>query len=369
MTPLQAEALAIYRETGNRTETARRMGKSRATVRVLIDKAEASERAPEGQRAAIEATGTHGTARAGWRIVQHEDGSRDSVYWRAEEAPEDRQAIIDEIVERFNEIRPVEPTPTPEVEAGGIAFFPHQDWHFGLAADEDISGQDYNREIAVQRFTDGLRRCMAAIPPSEVAIILANGDCLHANDNSRETPASKHKLRVIGTHRQNVGLVLESHCWAIDEALKRHGRVIYRPNPGNHDPAAPDYLIPALKQRYRDEPRVTIDDTEAEWWSFQKGKVFLCAHHGHGSQPAKLALGIPAMFRREWGASDHWYFFTGHLHHRKSDTFGGLQWKQLPALCTVDDYSASHGYPDTSGMTAMWFNEDSGLQITFDINL
>jgi hypothetical protein len=367
MTPVQAEAWAEFKKNGSIRATARALGLPYGTAHYRIKGAELAENAPEGQKAAIEATGTQGIAKAGWRITKNEDGSRDSVYWRAEECPEDRQALLDEIIERFNDIRPVEPTPAPAVEPGGIAFFPHQDWHFGMAADETVSGQDYNREIAIQRFTDGMRRCMDAIPPSEVAIILANGDTLHANDNNRETPASKHKLRVIGTHRQNVDLVSESHCWAIDEALKRHGRVIYRPNPGNHDPSAPDYLIPALKQRYRNEPRVQIEDSEGEWWSFQQGAVFLCAHHGHVSKPKDLALTIPAKFRRQWGISDHWYFFTGHYHSAKSDTFGGVKWQQLPALCVADDYSGPR-FHDTSGMLAMWFADDGKRKNTFEIS-
>lgn len=318
---------------------------------------------------ALEQTGiSPDKAKFGYRRVQAADGQFNTVFWRMPEA--ERASILEQIKDAFADLPAAPAIQRPDhVAQGKVGFFPHCDIHLGSEVTADRGGQAYDPDIALARLEAGFNETHAAIPPCEVAIVLNNGDALHANDDTDATPRNKHRLKVKGTHRQNLKLTIGITAWMIDTSLERHGHVIYRANRGNHDPNAPDTLTLALIERYRDNPRVTIDESENDLWVWQKGKLFLAAHHGHGLSPEKFAREIPAKCRREFGSSDFWYYFSAHYHSQRQDTFGGIRWWQLPAICALDAHAADMGYADTAAMMAMMFDTQRGLKTALTVNL
>ena len=318
----------------------------------------------DGARNSVQSAGLgFGEAKGGHRRVYDEDGKQiDTVRWSVPQ-----EQFTEEYLERIADVFSNIPASPPIVQsehsqAGKIAFFPQSDVHLGVEITADRGGKDYSPKIAMERMRDGFSQTHAAIPPCETAIILDNGDLTHANDDKDATPRSDHRLKVTGSHRQNLELSVTAKAWQIDMALERSAQVVYRSNRGNHDPNTPDTVGIALKQRYKDEPRVNIDDSERETWIYQRGKVFLAAHHGHGIKAEKLAANIPPNFPKEFGLARYWYLFTGHLHNPRQDTFGAFSWFQLPAICSMDQHSADMGYTDTSAMRAMMFCERGGLK-------
>lgn len=319
---------------------------------------------PQGMQESMGAAKLDGmTIDGGW-IITDKDGEiikRSTRY--SQKVEEDAEAILERIAAAFRDIPAAPPIIQSEKSAAGkIAFFPQSDVHLGAEISADRGGTDYSPDIAMERMRDGFAQTHAAIPPCETAVILDNGDLTHANCDKDATPRSDHRLKVTNSHRKNLRLSVLAKDWQIQAALERHGRVIYRSNRGNHDPNTPDTVGIALKMRYINEPRVTIDDSERETWIFQQGLVFLAAHHGHGIKPEKLAANIPPNFPAEFGASRFWYLFTGHLHNPRQDTFGAFNWFQLPAICAMDQHTSDMGYSDTAAMRAMMFCERAGLK-------
>jgi len=308
---------------------------------------------------------------SGWIIDKDEHGAGQSLYFflgpDGPISPEDHAEMM---AAAFADVPPAPEIKAPEHTAKGkVAFFPVSDFHLGAVITDKEAETAYNRAIAVDRLRAGFSLSHAAIPPAETAIILYNGDTTHANDFKDRTPRSGHVLKVEGSHHANVSLACECLIWQIDMARERHGEVIVSVRRGNHDPSTPIALILALKNRYANDPRVTVQDDENDFFVFQRGKLFICAHHGDGLKPEKMALQIPHKFRREWGVSDHHYFFTGHLHHTRSDTFGGLYWKQLPAVTVIDQHAQQQGYAETGGMMAMLFDTAGGACSEFTTRL
>lgn len=324
----------------------------------------------DGAQKAVANAGLSGTeARGGWIHNYDAEGKKiGTTRWNAPEA--EVEDYLDKIRAAFEDIPAAPAIAKPErVKENSVAFFPHQDWHLGSVVSEDRVGRAYNQKIAVERLKDGFAQCHAAIPPSKVAIIFNNGDLTHANDDTDATPRHKHKLKVEGAHEDNLEIAVHSTVWMIEEGLKRHETVEYVANRGNHDPGTPCVLRLALAQRYRDEPRVKITDKKREMWVWQKGRLFLSGAHGDGLKPKEQALNIPSKYPREFGASDYWYFFTGHLHSYAAATYGGIQHRQLPALCAIDCHADDLGYTDTAAMTAMLFDLYGGLKNEFTANL
>lgn len=318
----------------------------------------------EGARDSATKAGLGGLeVRGGHRRVYDEDGKQIDTVRYSVPQPDLSDTFLERMAVAFESIPAAPPIIQSETSAAGkIALFPQSDVHMGVDITADRGGTTYNPDLALERMRDGFAQTHAAIPACETAIILDNGDLTHANDDKDATPRSDHRLKVTNSHRKNLELCVIAKDWQIQMALERSERVIYRSNRGNHDPNTPDTVGIALKLRYRDEPRVTIDDSERETWIYQRGLVFLAAHHGHGIKPEKLAANIPPNFPEDFGRSRFWYLLTGHLHNPRQDTFGAFTWFQLPAICAMDQHTADMGYNDTAAMRAMMFCERAGLK-------
>ncbi|MBW3099278.1 hypothetical protein [Pseudohoeflea coraliihabitans] len=324
----------------------------------------------DGVRATLERSGVSPTeARGGWIHNYDEDGKkRGTTWWKAPDLATEDQ--LERIRAAFSDIPPAPAIIKPDhVQESSVAFFPHSDWHLGSVVSAERAGRDYNPKIAVEILRDGFAQCHAAIESSKTAIILNNGDLLHANDDTDATPGHKHRLKVEGTHEDNLLIAVHSTIWMIDTALERHERVIYVANPGNHDPSVPGPLRIALGMRYRDEPRVTIEQRQRHMWTWQEGRLFLSADHGDTRKPKDIAADIPTRFPEKFGKARHWYLFTGHVHTPEQNTFGGIMHKCLPALCRVDTYADDRGHTDRSAMTAMRFDLQGGLKNEHTVNL
>jgi len=311
-----------------------------------------------------------GSLHSGWIIDKDEKGAGQSLYFYfgKDDKALSTEEFLDAMRDEFSRIPKVRASKAPRVsEQDGVAFFPLPDWHLGAVVSEKETGVAYNRKIAVERLMEGFSSCHAAIPACGTAIILVLGDMTHANDDRHRTPRSGHPLLVEGTHHQNLLLACQTVCWSIDLALQKHGRVVVSFRKGNHDPQTPVAMLMAVRERYANEPRVQVADDEDAFFSFHHGRLFIAAHHGDGQKLKDLSLSVPYRFRKEWGASDHHYLFTGHHHHQKRDTFGGLHSYQLKAICALDQHANQMGYADTSGMSAFHFSATDGLRAEYTI--
>lgn len=325
----------------------------------------------DGAQNSVQLAGLGGLeVRGGHRRVYDEAGKQiDTVRWSA---PQDDgltpEEYADKIIAAFADMPPAPRVAAPAHTIKGYAgIYVVSDLHYGATVTKAEAGLEYNREIARERAKTGFAQCNAAMPPCEVAVVLYNGDTTHSNDNKHRTPKSGNPLRVEGSHQSNIFAIEEIIAWQADEALAKHERVFLVIKPGNHDPDTPCGLIMAMRARYRENPRVTVVDDENPYFVFQMGRLFFCSHHGDGASPMKRALSIPHKFRRDWGVSDFHWFFTGDKHHAKADTFGGLHWRQVPSMISLEQHSQGEGYSDTSGMYAAWFDTETGRMSEMEI--
>ena len=357
MSPAQAEALRVFRETGNKRETARILGKAESTVRKLLRRAEAAEGAPEGQKAAIKATGTQGIAKAGRRIIQHKDGSRDSVYWRADE-PEAEQPedVIDRIADRLNRIQPAPRIKRPNVTRADIRnFVPLFDVHLSMRVGE------YGTASCVSRLRTGIADLMERSPPAEVAILVNGGDFTEQNDPSNQTPQSKHPLSVDGDYDDTTDIATDVTVEMIETALKRSDHVIYKALRGNHDPNTARILRAALRQRYRNEPRVTIEDGGIEVFQhvWESNMIFAW----HGDQRRKLIdviLSIAALYPQEWAQSVFRELYYGHLHSALVEDHPGMTANRVRAIAPPGHYARNLLLTAPSEMLSITYRKGGG---------
>lgn len=357
----QACAAHQRRNNGDRIgDIANEWGKDWKTIERWINAVERYERASPGQLSAVEATGLDlATAKHGWRIVQHEDGSRDSVFWKAEDIdPQDMLDALKDAVSTIPKVRPV--SPPQGVDDDLLTLIPVADLHAGMMAWGRETGEDYNTKIATTRLTEWVGNVVSRSPKSGVGVILFNGDTLHANDQTNATPRSKHALDVDTRHFKTIEMLVHAIGVAVDQALLHFGTVFLVVKPGNHDRDGYLAILFALAERYRNEPRVEVDKDPSEFWAYQFGKVMLASHHGDKGRAQQMVLFIADQYPEIWGATRWRFLWTGHLHHHKSQDIGGVQWEQSRAVTSRDAYAAGHGYSARSELQAVTYHRERG---------
>lgn len=369
---LLAETYAAYIEHGrNYAAVARVLGVPRSTIQHRVDKAmERGLHLSEGGREAMHLTRLSGVEIAGgYRHVYDDDGKKiETVRWNAPKSEQEMETLLERIRGAFEGIPPAVPVPPPgSIHGDMLAFLPHADIHMGAVATQDqTGGREYNPDVAMERFKAGVSECVMGAPPCAKALIVDAGDASHANDDTDRTPRNKHKLKVEGSHHQNVGRLIELQAYKIDLALQRHGEIEFFAIPGNHDPNTPTPILYALQQRYRNEPRVTVHMSENEFWQMNWGVTFLCGHHGHNRSPKDVCAELPGKYPKQWGAARQWHYFSGHKHSYQSVQYGAVRHHQLPSVCSLDTHAAWGPYQDTAGMMAITFHKQTGLK---NINL
>lgn len=369
MTPDQQEVYDLKQQGKSRAEIAELTGRSFRQVKTLLHQAAQYLKAPEGQRAAISAAGlSHETARHGWRVVQHEDGSRDSVFWRREEdttsEPED---VIERIAERLAVVKPVVvPTYAGTAREDLLNFLPLFDVHLSMRVG------DYGTAQAVDRLLAGGADILARMPAAATTIIVNGGDFTHQNDPSNLTPQSKHPLPVDAEYDDTTDVAVDVTVALIEAALERSETVVYKALRGNHDPNTARILRAALKQRYRLSDRVIIDDDGIDFFAHEWGGNMLCAHHGDikGKTKKDLALAFAAKYPEMWGRTRRRELFTGHLHHIRNEDVSGMLVNQVRAICPSDRYSIENLYDAPSEMIGITYRKEGGRygSVTHDFN-
>ena len=195
---------------------------------------------------------------------------------------------LDEFLEHQKNKSPFIAKPKKKVKGNELAVVNIGDAHFGMYAHEDISGENYNLEIAAKRHKDVFMRVMNNAPECETIIINHLGDFFHS-DNYESATTKGTRVDTDGRLEQVFLVGLEVLSFITEEALKRYKNVIVRHVKGNHDSVL-SMAIKAHQEAYwRNNKRVTIEMTPSPTWVYQHGNTAFLVSHGHAPKPNKLA--------------------------------------------------------------------------------
>jgi len=358
MTPAQREALEAMENYGNQTKAAKALGIRRSTLQERLRRAKAHQEADPAIKNAMSEVGMQdaGVLHSGW--IKSDGASMYFTMPRDEEKPED---VAERIKEALEDVKPIPRIPQPETfDIDLLTLYPLPDAHIGMYAYGEETGENYSADIAEQRILSGMGQCLAASPPSGEAVIVAMGDLLHANDQTNQTPASKHQLDVDTRHFRNLDIAITTLASSVEAALKKHNKVNVVVQPGNHDVSAYMAVLFALSERYRDNPRVGVQRKPGEFFVREFGKCMIASHHGDKSKAERMVMFMADQWPKIWGRTTHRFLFTGHLHHHKSQDIGGCYWEQLRAVTARDAYATAHAYTARAEMQAITYHRDRG---------
>lgn len=372
LTSDQAEVYRLWADEGMSLRAiARHLGKNFSAVHGLHARAVKNGAAlSEGAKKAVDDARLAPTeARGGWIHNYDSDGKKIGTT-RWESARHELDTLADQIQAALADIPRAPDIPQPEYsEPDLLTLYPIADLHSGLMSWGDETSESYDTKVASHRLFSWLARCVDASPPAATGVVLLNGDTLHADDQTNQTPRGKHGLDTDTRHFHTLDVTISAVAGAVEYAARKHNRVIVAVLPGNHDPHAYMAVLFALAHRYEGHEQIEVRKRPGEWWVHQFGKVMLSAHHGDKSKADRMAHFLADDFAPIWGRTRYRYLWTGHLHHHKSQDVGGLQWEQLRAVAARDAYSVSHAYSARAQMQAVTYHREKGEVQRFKVGL
>ena len=293
-----------------------------------------------------------------WAKTKSDDGTSFSVLLKPAPVGDN---FLERVREMFEDIAPANSVPVPAfVEEDLLTVYPIADAHVGMLAWGKETGEDYDTKKGADRIKDWIGRAVMSSPPSKRALIIDVGDLTHADDQTNQTPASKHQLDVDTRHYRTLDATITALVAATYSALQKHQEVMVSILPGNHNPTSYMAVLFALAEHFRQNERVTVFKQPGQFFVYEFGRCLIAAHHGHGGKPERMVMFIADEHSEMWGRTKHRFLWTGHLHHMKAADIGGVQWEQLRALTARDAYAVSNAYVARSQLQAVTLHREFG---------
>jgi hypothetical protein len=295
-------------------------------------------------------------ARIGWRRVKAEDGSFNSVMWKAPAVP--TQDVAERIMGILEGMKPAPAIAEPDgVDPDVLTLIPIADLHLGMKASAAESGETYGIETAVDRLRSTVHHLSGSVS-GHTAVILVAGDFFHADDNTHSTPKHRHPLDVDGRHFDALDAGITVLADTIDMTAARHASVIVRVLRGNHDMTSHMAMTFALAERYRDNPRIWVEKSPADMWAMSWGQCLLAAHHGDDIRPEDLVHSMAE--HPDWSSCPYRYLKTAHRHKYSTMMIGSVEWESMSCLTARDAYAAGKGYVTRPTLRAPSFHKRRG---------
>jgi hypothetical protein len=253
---------------------------------------------------------------------------REIVKWiKTKEGVLDPLQVVEWIKEAFTDFVPDAPSIVPDMPAIAspdlLTLIPLPDFHLGMYGWHREVGENWDLDIAERKIGAALDSVIRRSRPSGTAVVLGGGDLLHSDTNDNKTAKSGNALQVDGRYQKCVGVACRLLVRTVDSALARHGHVIIRILPGNHDEHAAVAVAYFLAAWYRNDPRVTVDTDPSLFWWHRFGLVLLGATHGHTVKMDKMPAIMAHRRAEDWGATRYRYVHGFHLHHKEKTATEG----------------------------------------------
>jgi hypothetical protein len=241
-----------------------------------------------------------------------------------------------------------------------MVVYPMGDPHIGMYAWAAETGQDFDLTIAERNLASATAHLVECAPASETALIANVGDFYHADNTDNKTLRSGHSLDVDTRWAKVLRVGIRTMRACIEHALKKHKHVHIINEIGNHDDHSSQMLTVALALYYEKNPRVTFDESSGKFHYHRFGKNLIGVTHGDGPKPEQLGPIMATDRAQDWGQTEHRYWYTGHIHHRKVVEMAGCTAESFRTLAARDAWTAGSGYRSGRDMCSIVLHKEYG---------
>lgn len=277
----------------------------------------------------------------------------------AERQVELMRAVIDGMK---SDITPVSVVPPPKKRLNEklLNLYTVSDFHLGMLAWADESGDDWDMKIAEDLFSKWFDAAFQKAPDAGVGVINLLGDFAHFDSLDAVTPASGHVLDADTRYQKLVRYMIRMVRRVVNMALVKHESVRLLIVQGNHDESGMIWLAEMFNTLYDNEPRVFVDTSPDVYKMVQHGKTTLFFHHGHKARFDAIEPIMIAKFRKAFGESDYSYAHVGHLHHQKIVESRNMIVEQHRTLAAKDAYASRGGWMSGRSANVITYSAEYG---------
>ncbi|QGJ84394.1 oxidoreductase [Salmonella phage vB_SenS-EnJE1] len=286
------------------------------------------------------------------------------LQWVKTDADAERQvelmrAVIDVMK---SDITPVSSVPRPKKRLNEklLNLYTVSDFHLGMLAWADESGDDWDMKIAEDLFSRWFDAAFQKAPDAGVGVINLLGDFAHFDSLDAVTPASGHVLDADTRYQKLVRYMIRMVRRVVNMALVKHKNVHLLIVQGNHDESGMIWLAEMFNTLYDNEPRVFVDTSADVYKMVQHGKTTLFFHHGHKARFDAIEPVMIAKFRKAFGESVYSYAHVGHLHHQKIVESRNMIVEQHRTLAAKDAYASRGGWMSGRSANVITYSAEYG---------
>ncbi len=270
------------------------------------------------------------------------------------------QAAAEAFAESLPRVEPIALVGQPVRDLDLLSCYPVGDHHLGMLSWSVETGENWDMKIAEAALKKATDHLVRTAPASEQGLVVFLGDLMHYDGFQAVTPTSRHLLDADGRFPKMVRATIRSMRYLIETAAAKHEKVHVIVEIGNHDLSSSVFLMECLANIYEREPRITIDTSPRHYHYFQFGKTLIGTHHGHGAKMDRLPSIMAADMPREWGETEHRYWWTGHIHHHSAKDFEKVSVESFRVLPPADAYAHQKGYRSKRDMKAIVIHREFG---------
>lgn len=286
------------------------------------------------------------------------------LQWVKTDTDAERQVeLMKAVIEGMkSEIKPVAPVKAVRAKRDDklLNLYTVSDFHLGMLAWADESGDDWDMKIAEDLFSRWFDAAFQKAPDAGTGVINLLGDLAHFDSLDAVTPASGHILDADTRYQKLVRYMIRMVRRVVDMALVKHKNVRLLIVQGNHDESGMIWLAEMFSTLYDNEPRVFVDTSPDVYKMVQHGKTTLFFHHGHKARFDAIEPVMIAKFRKAFGESVYSYAHVGHLHHQKIVESRNMIVEQHRTLAAKDAYASRGGWMSGRSANVITYSAEYG---------
>lgn len=286
------------------------------------------------------------------------------LQWVKTDADAERQVeLMKAVIEGMkSEITPVAPVKPARAKRDDklLNLYTVSDFHLGMLAWADESGDDWDMKIAEDLFSRWFDAAFQKAPDAGTGVINLLGDFAHFDSLDAVTPESRHVLDADTRYQKLVRYMIRMVRRVVDMALVKHHTVKLLIVQGNHDPVGSVWLAEMFTVLYSNDSRVIVDTSPDVYKMAQHGKTTLFFHHGHKARFDAIEPVMIAKFRKAFGESVYSYAHVGHLHHQKIVESRNMIVEQHRTLAAKDAYASRGGWMSGRSANVITYSAEYG---------
>jgi hypothetical protein len=237
------------------------------------------------------------------------------------------------------------------------------DAHFGkLAWSRETGGADYDLRIACDRFNEAVETIVSRTQQFGIDKIIfpVGNDLLQFDSQAGTTTSGTH----VDTDSRYKKVFRTAHEMLVStgDRLSAIAPVQFIVVPGNHDELSAWTIGFALECWYRNNPNITVDNSEPLRKYHEWGKTMQMFTHGDKGNRNDYRLLMATEQRQMFGRAKFCEIHTGHLHQDRVNEKFGIKVRILRALCPPDQWHANSAYTgNQEGCDGYVWNKEEGV--------